>query len=97
MEDWSLGLGEVGVLNLGFLRAFFIHLEFLFLGLDFFLGLWLGLWVVYLRFLCEVVEVEELLSCFRLTSEYFPKRLLLFQFLGIDFSGFHRNRSNIYH
>jgi hypothetical protein len=72
MEDWSLGLGEVGVLNLGFLRAFFIHLGFLFLSLDFFLGLWFGLWVVYLRFLCEVVEVEELLSCFRLTPEYFP-------------------------
>jgi hypothetical protein len=72
MEDWSLGLGEVGVLNLGFLRAFFIYLEFLFLGLDFFLGLWFGLWVVYLRLLGEVVEVEELLSCFRLTPEYFP-------------------------
>jgi hypothetical protein len=72
MENWSLGLGEVRVLNLGFLRAFFIHLKFLFLGLDFFLGLWFGLWVVYLRLLCKVVEVEELLSCFRLTPEYFP-------------------------
>lgn len=72
MEDWSLGLGEVGVFNLCLLWAFFIYLEFLFLGLDFFLGFWFRLWVAYLWFFCDIVQIEQFLSCFSLTPEYFP-------------------------
>ena len=89
MQHRPLGPGQLRVFDFCLLRALFGGGQFLFFGLDFFLGFGFGLGIADLGLFSDIVEIEHLLPGFGLSAEYFPELLLLSQLLGVHFFAFH--------
>ena len=84
-------LRQLWVLNLCLLRAFLGGCQFFLLRIKFLLRFGFGLGVGDLWFLCDVVEIKELLARLGLAAEDLPQRLLFLELLGVDFCLFHTN------
>lgn len=91
VKHGPIGLRLLWILDLRLLRAFLGGCQFFLLCVEFLLRFGFGLGVGDLWFLCDVVEIEELLACLSLAAEDLPQCLLLLELLRVDFCLFHLN------